>query len=182
MYFQCTCVYMHTDNSWNMKLDLGCMFPIRRRPGSLSSPLQKKKKNSRLRENLFSFFYCSHPDCLKLSHAGKQNEELHLRWREKEDFKWIWGWMAIFALGSSLFTRCYEFCNSVSIKCHLNLKTYRPHTSHSHSTLEEVCRWVKTGEANMEARPPKLNVRHTEDGYNQGGLSLCVCEGVYIFF
>lgn len=90
--------------------------------------------------------------------------------------------MAIFALGSSLFTRCYEFCNSVSIKCRLNLKTHWPHTSHSHSTLEEVCSWVKTGESDLEARPPKLNVGHTEDGYNQGGLSLCVCEGVYIFF
>lgn len=82
-HYVCTCVYMHTNTFWNMRLHLGCVFQC---PVPLDCPSEEGDLPSshpkfvlkNLREICFAL-YCSHPDCLKLPHAEKQSENVEFK-------------------------------------------------------------------------------------------------------
>lgn len=80
-HYVCTCVYMHTNTFWKVRLHLGCMFQC---PVPLDCPSEEGpvliQNKLEFEGNLFCFFsYCSHPDCLKLPHADKQSENVEFK-------------------------------------------------------------------------------------------------------
>lgn len=88
---------MHTNTFWKVRSHLGCMFQC---PVPLDCPseegpvlIQKKIIFEEFEGNLFCFFYCSHPDCLKLPHAEKQSENVEFKSELTKNlaFRWIWG-------------------------------------------------------------------------------------------
>lgn len=102
------CLDAHQHFFWKVRLHLGRMFQTSRCLGrpSEEGPVLVPKNNcfqKSLREICFNFFYCSHPDCLKLPHAEKQSENVEFKtWADqKRAFRGTWGCVAIFALGRS---------------------------------------------------------------------------------
>lgn len=74
---------MHTNTFWKVRSHLRCMFQC---PVPLDCPseegpalIQHNWFRRILRENCLTFFYCSHPDCLKLPHAEKQSENVEFK-------------------------------------------------------------------------------------------------------
>lgn len=182
---------------------LGCLFPC---PVPLDCPSEEGPVliQNKLPENIrgefislfyYFFYYYSHPDCLKLPHGEKQSEHVEFKSeltkikKKQLAFRWIWGWTAIFALGCSLFRRCYEFCNSIPTKCPPPTLIPTSLTQHTHTPPGRMgAVGLRQGDwgyldASSGVQTPHGWMWDSEDGcsHTTGVGCLCVCEGVYIF-
>lgn len=163
---------------------LGCMFQC---PVSLDCPSEgpvhiQKLVLKNLRKICFAFFYCSHPDGLKLPHTEKQSENVEFSGGSG-------GWLAIFTMGSLSSEGAMSSVIQSPTNPSQTLIPTSPHRTHSHATLEP---WRRGAVGLIQGRlgllegllwTPKLNVG--PGGwllkYSQGGLSVCVSACTFYF-